>query len=174
MISKEQLHEIMPFATGENLEKFTEPINEAMQKFEINTPLRIAAFIAQIAHESGSFRYVKELATGEAYEGRKDLGNSEKGDGVRFKGRGLIQITGRTNYQLVSKAIGMDFVLSPEKLEWPLYAVESAAWWWKMRGLNELADSQDFQKITKRINGGFNGIAERQAFYARAKQTLGL
>lgn len=174
MISKDQLKSIIPYITQSNLERFIEPLNETLEKYGINTPQRIAAFIAQLAHESGSFRYVRELADGKAYEGRKDLGNTQPGDGPRYKGRGLIQITGRANYKALSDALGVDFVSNPELLEGPLYACLSAGWFWSTRRLNELADIGDFKMITKKINGGFNGYIERQQFYMRAKTTLGI
>src|SRR6478736_7421705 len=100
-LTKDDLKRIMPLASASALDRFCEPINSTLPKYLINTPTRIAAFLAQIAHESGQFRYVKELASGEAYEGRKDLGNTQPGDGKKFKGRGLIQITGRNNYELL-------------------------------------------------------------------------
>lgn len=171
MITIEELHEIMPYA-GKRAETFLEPLNAAMTEFEINTPQRQAAFLAQIAHESGSLKYVHELASGEAYEGRADLGNTEPGDGPRYKGRGLIQITGRANYQACGDALGVDLVGSPELLEGPTLACRSAAWFWQTHGLNELADKSDFKLITKRINGGYNGYQERLAFYERAQQVL--
>lgn len=174
MISKEQLHQIMPYASGENLEKFCQPLNETMDKYQINTPQRMACFLAQLAHESGCLKYVKELATGQAYEGRKDLGNIEPGDGVKFKGRGLIQITGRTNYGALSKALGADLINHPELLEGPVYASLSAGWFWDSRKLNELADVMDFLRITRRINGGINGLEDRQKYFALAKKTLGI
>lgn len=155
--------------------KFLPHLNAAMEEFEINTPKREAAFIAQLAHESGSFRYVREIASGKAYEGRVDLGNTEPGDGVRFKGRGLIQITGRANYQACSVALFGDdrLVASPVLLETPPEACRSAAWFWKSRSLNNLADLGKFLSITKRINGGTNGLADREAYYKRAKEVLG-
>lgn len=174
MISKEQLHEIMPFATGENLEKFTDPLNETMVRFEINTPQRIACFLAQLAHESGSLKYTREIASGAAYEGRKDLGNTQSGDGIKFKGRGLIQLTGRANYQALTDAFGVDFVANPELLEGAVYASMSAGWFWKKKGLNELADKMDFTKITKRVNGGLNGLVDRMKYFELAKKTLGI
>ena len=167
MIHEDELRKIMPYS-GKKAEIFEPYLNSAMAEFEINTPLREAAFIAQLAHESGEFRYVKELASGEAYEARKDLGNCEPGDGVRFKGRGLNQITGRANYERLSAYFGVDFVANPELLESPEWACRSAAWFWKTHGLNELADKEDFKLITKRINGGYNGIQERLAYYAKA------
>lgn len=171
-ITKEQFRALLPYASVANVERFFAPLTEAMEKHGINTPKRVAAFIAQIAHESGSLRYVEEIASGAAYEGRKDLGNKQPGDGVRFKGRGLIQITGRSNYSAISKAFGVDFVANPELLETPKYAAESAAWWWETHVLNELADAGNFLKITKIINGGTNGLADREKHYATCRKVL--
>jgi putative chitinase len=147
---------------------------DAMEEFGINTPAREAAFLAQIAHESGSLRYTREIASGAAYEGRGDLGNTEPGDGIRFKGRGLIQITGRSNYKRVSKALYGDLRLlkQPEMLEEVIAACRSAAWFWADKELNTLADEQEFRKITRAINGGYNGMADRQAYHARAQKAL--
>ena len=171
MLTLDQLKQIMPYA-GDRATAFLDSLNAAMVEFEINTPMREAAFLAQIAHESGSLRYVKELATGSAYEGRKDLGNTQEGDGSRYKGRGLIQITGRSNYKAVGDALGIDCIDSPELLESRESACRSAAWFWKTHGLNELADAGDFEHITKRINGGLNGQAERLAVYQVALGVL--
>jgi len=170
-LTAETLRKIMPYA-GKKADLFLPFLLKAMEEFNINTPLRQAAFLAQLGHESGQFRYVKELASGEAYEGRKDLGNTQKGDGKRYKGRGLIQITGRANYTTLSKAFGVDFVAKPELLETPEWACRSAAWFWGTRKLNELADKEQFITITKRINGGTNGLKDRQELYAAAKHRL--
>src|SRR5512145_1516576 len=116
-----------PRATKKNIEKFFLPLTNAMREFNIDTPRRQAAFLAQIAHESGSLRYVEEIASGEAYEGRQDLGNTEPGDGKLFKGRGLIQITGRNNYKRLSKGLAYDFIEDPEALKKPGAASYSAA-----------------------------------------------
>ena len=167
-----ELQKILPFAHAAAT-KFVDPLNAAMSEFEINTPIRQAAFIAQIGHESGQFRYVREIASGAAYEGRADLGNTQKGDGVRFKGRGLIQITGRANYAACGKALGLDCVNHPELLEQPINASRSAAWFWKTHSFNELADENDFALITHRINGGTNGEADRLALFEKAQQVLG-
>ncbi len=156
-----QFKKCFPSATEQNLNKFFVPLTSAMEKFEINTPRRQAAFLAQLAHESGSLRYVEEIASGEAYEGRKDLGNDQTGDGVKFKGRGLIQVTGRANYLALSVALQFDFIKEPEKLELPGAASMSAAWFWDSRQLNRLADIDAFEKINKRFNGGLNGIEDR-------------
>jgi putative chitinase len=171
LITADELKRILPLA-GKRADTFCAPLNIAMGEFEINTPARQAAFIAQIAHESGQFLYVRELASGAAYEGRADLGNTMKGDGVRFKGRGLIQVTGRANYKACGAALGLDLILYPELLEQPMYACRSAGWFWKSRGLNELADAGDQVKITRRINGGTNGLAERLAYFEIAKKVI--
>lgn len=148
------------------------PILSAMDEFKINTKQREAAFLAQIGHESGQLLYVKELASGSAYEGRSDLGNTMPGDGVRFKGRGLIQITGRTNYFAAMMELDLDCVEHPELLEEPVNAARSSGWFWFTHGLNELADAGDFIKITRKINGGTNGLEDRQQLYAKALEVL--
>ena len=167
------LQSIMPYAKA-RIPSFIAPLNAAMQEYHINSPLRLAAFIAQIAHESGELRYVKEIASGAAYEGRKDLGNTQPGDGMRYKGRGLIQITGRNNYAECGKALGVDLITNPELLETNGLACRSAAWFWASRGLNDLADKGDFERITKRINGGTNGAQQRREYHDRARKVLGL
>jgi predicted chitinase len=171
-VSVEQLRQIMPNLSQEKAEAYLPYLNEAMAEANIDTPERQAAFLAQLAHESGEFRYMEEIASGEAYEGRKDLGNTEPGDGKRFKGRGPIQLTGRANYQAASEALGIDLVNNPTRAADPDVGFRTAAWFWTTRGLNELADSGDFLGITKRINGGTNGLADRQAYYERALQVL--
>lgn len=173
MITLDQLKRIIPYA-GPRAGVFLGPLNDAMDQFGIDTPVRQAAFLAQIAHESGSLRYTVEIASGAAYEGRADLGNTQPGDGRRFKGRGLIQITGRKNYLACSQALyGDDRLLTqPQMLEGVADACHSAAWFWSSRGLNALADVGDFERITRRINGGLNGEPERLAFFERAQQVL--
>jgi putative chitinase len=173
-ITLDQLRQIMPLARS-RASRFLGPLNSTMARYEINTTVRQAAFLAQIAHESGSLRYTEELASGEAYEGRVDLGNTQPGDGVRFKGRGLLQITGRANYGDCSASLfGLRQVLifHPRLLTSPHYAAASAGWFWDARELNKLADATSFSTITRRINGGLNGYAERLAFYLRALEVL--
>lgn len=172
MLDEATLLKIMPHAKS-RVQEFLEPLNAAMREFHINTPVRQAAFLAQIAHESGELRYVEEIASGIAYEHRKDLGNTQPGDGMKFKGRGLIQITGRNNYLECGKALGVDLITNPELLEINDLACRSAAWFWASHGLNDLADKGDFERITKRINGGYNGLKERQAYYVKAMLYLG-
>jgi Predicted chitinase len=169
-----QLREIMPYARIRAF-AFAEPLNAAMFEFDINTPQRQAAFLAQIAHESGELRYVEELASGKDYEGRLDLGNTAKGDGVRYKGRGLIQITGRSNYANCSIALfGYEsrLLTEPELLEEPINACRSAAWFWKSHGCNELADIGNFRRITLIINGGLTGHGQRLAYWETATEVL--
>jgi putative chitinase len=171
MITLEQLKAIMPLARARAV-LYLPLLNATMDKYEINTPLRQAAFLAQLAHESGQLFYVEELASGRAYEGRKDLGNFMPGDGVRFKGRGLIQITGRNNYTLLMMALCINCLENPNMISEPEYACDSAGWFWSYHKCNSLADAEDFKGVTKVINGGYNGLAERQAFYNTAKKVL--
>lgn len=167
----DQLIEIMPFARA-RAASFIDGINATMDEFEIDTPLRQASFLAQIGHESGQLRYVRELADGSAYENRRDLGNTWPGDGVRYKGRGLIQVTGRANYAACGAALGLDLLAHPELLEEPGNACRSAGWFWNMKKLNALADEDDQTRICRRVNGGTNGLADRLALYADALGVL--
>lgn len=137
-ITNDFLKQVMPQSTEANRQKYIEWLNYFMPKYGIDTNKEVAAFIAQIGHESGQLRYVEELASGKAYEGRKDLGNTQVGDGIKFKGRGLIQITGRANYTQLSKDLGEDFVKNPSLLSTPKYAVQSACWFWNKNKLNDL------------------------------------
>lgn len=163
------------------MDTFLPFLNSAMDEFHIDTPLRQAAFLAQVGHESGELRYVKELASGEAYEGRKDLGNTFPGDGVKYKGRGLIQITGRTNYTAVMLALDVDCLEHPEVLETPENACRASAWWWKEHGLNEVADSGDIDAVSDIVNRGHrtkaygdtNGFDDRLKHFETAKKELG-
>jgi len=177
MISLSQLQQIFT-ANPNGCAKYADAINMACAKFSINTPLRIAAFLAQIGHESGQLVYVREIwgptAVQKGYEGRADLGNTQPGDGRKYLGRGFIQITGRANYQKLSEDLNTDFITSPQLLEQPEYAAMSAGWFWNEHNLNVLADKAQFITITRRINGGTNGLAARQALYAKAKQVLGV
>lgn len=176
-ITTEQLKKIYPFAKIGKIATFLPYLNRYMNLYEINTPTRQAAFLAQIGHESGQLFYTEEIASGKAYEGRRDLGNVFKGDGQRFKGRGLIQITGRSNYSQISHAFGIDFLAHPELLKEPEYATQSACWWWYNRKLNILSDTPteiNFKKITRIINGGYNGYADRFKMWQRAKLILNI
>ena len=171
MITILQLKSIMPNA-GSRAGTYLPLLNQFMQKYAITGRMRECHFLAQIAHESGELRYTKELASGREYEGRRDLGNVKAGDGVRYKGRGLIQITGRSNYTRLSRSTGVDFVNNPQLLELPRWAVMSACWYWNEHGLNELADKDALTAITRKINGGTNGLQERLKYLARAKKVI--
>jgi putative chitinase len=174
-ITAQQLLQILPNA-GAKAGDFVPVLNTAMVRFQIVGAKRVAAFIAQVGHESGQLRWVREIwgptAQQAGYEGRADLGNTVKGDGSKYRGRGLIQITGRDNYAACGEALGLDLLSKPELLELPQYAAMSAAWFWSTKGLNTLADKGDFVKITRRINGGLNGQADRQALYGKALKVL--
>lgn len=163
----------MPHAAAGRIALFIQPINDTCDRFGISTPIRQAFFLAQIAVESGSLRYVKEIASGEAYEGRLDLGNTEPGDGRRFPGRGLGQITGRRNYTVCGIALGIDLVAQPELLEQPDYAALSAGWFWQTRGLSAMADKRRFGTACRIWNGGTNGLDERIEHYVYALRALG-
>jgi putative chitinase len=151
-------------------------LDEAMVRFAIDTPAQRAAFLAQIGHESGKLVYVREIwgptPAQLKYEGRLDLGNTQPGDGKLFLGRGLIQITGRANYKAAGNGLGMDLVTYPSLLEQPDNAALSAAWFWYAHGLN--AYISDFTTLTRKINGGTNGLADRQALWASCKTALGV
>lgn len=167
----DQLLTIMPSA-GDRLAPFVEPLNAAMEEFGITSAQRQAAFLAQCAHESGEFRYMRELASGEQYEGRKDLGNTQPGDGRRFRGRGPIQITGRANYEDCGKALGLDLIAHPELLELPEHGCRASAWFWAVKGLNKFADSDSFGALTRAINGGFTHLDNRIRYWLRARAAL--
>lgn len=174
-ITEQQLLQILPNA-GRQAGVFVSLLNTAMNRYGIVGSIRAAAFIAQVGHESGQLRYVREIwgptAQQAGYEGRPDLGNTMKGDGSKFRGRGLIQVTGRANYAACGEALGLDLINQPTLLEQPQYAAMSAAWFWSTRGLNTLADQKGFVKITRRINRGLTGQADRQALYDKALKVL--
>ena len=178
-ITQQQLLQILPNA-GPVAGVFVPVLNAAMLHYQIIGQKRVAAFIAQVGHESGQFRYVRELGN-DQYLSKYDTGSLAKrlgntpeadGDGQKYRGRGLIQITGRANYMACGEGLSLDLIKQPELLEKPQHACMSAAWFWATRGLNTLADAGQFDKITRRINGGQNGAADRQALYARALKVL--
>ena len=174
-ITVQQLLLILPNA-GSVAGVFVPVLNTAMNRYQIVGTKRVAAFIAQIGHESGQLKYVKEIwgptVAQTRYEGRADLGNTQLGDGFKYRGRGLIQITGRANYKACGDSLGLELINHPELLEKPQHACMSAAWFWATKGLSTLADKDKFETITRRINGGINGLADRQMLYARALKVL--
>ncbi|MEJ2593826.1 MAG: glycoside hydrolase family 19 protein [bacterium] len=196
----------MPKAKSEDIDRYLKAIKIGLERYQINTPLRVAHFIAQIAHESGSFRYSSEnlnysanalrsvfgkyFKTNEeadryarkpekianrVYGGRMGNGDEATGEGWKFRGRGLIQLTGKENYQKCARAIGKNIDEEPDKLASdPEAAVLAAGWFWDSRKLNDHADKDDVLTITRRINGGTHGLDDRKAYLARAKKALGL
>lgn len=187
MITAEQLKAILPNC---DVAKWLDLLIDTWFEFDILTPQRKAHFLAQFGHESNDFNWLEERSSGEQYEGRVDLGNIHKGDGQKYKGRGVPQATGLTNYINLGNALGLDLVAMPELLLVPEHAMRAAGWFWtvgagmnlgraaKAAGvpvgvnLNTLADVDAFDKITIAINGGTNGWEHRLAILSRAKAIL--
>jgi len=161
-------------APTKQVEKLVAELNHTLIEFDIVSPIRQAHFLAQIAHESDRFKALEEYASGTDYEWRSDLGNVHPGDGVRFKGRGLIQITGRNNYRDCGRALGVDLIANPRRLSDPDLASRSAGWYWDKHKLNTLADRDDVEGVTRIINGGMNGFSDRVQLLAKAKRLLGV
>jgi putative chitinase len=185
MVTAEQLQSIMPRLRPERNAEFLPFLTAAMTEFAIDPPARAAAFLAQLAHESGQFRFMEEIWGPTPAQKRYEpvttlsaaLGNTNVGDGKLFKGRGPIQLTGRANYKRFGDLLTVDLVADPPRAATPDVAFRVAGLFWSRKGLNELADAataDSFREITRRINGGFNGLAERQAFYATAREVLGV
>lgn len=206
-ITEQQLLRVFPTA-GEALGPMVMPLNAAMRSYQIDTPARVAAFVAQVGFESAHFTHLVEVLAHSAehlavlwpnrfsgadgkpnalalalggkpeaiansvYANRLGNGPPESGDGWRFRGRGLVQLTGRSNYQQAGAALGIDLQAEPELLQEPGYACLSAAWFWSVHGLNALADVGDFKSITLRINGGLNGYATRAALWNTAREAF--
>lgn len=174
------LGDVMPSLSLAKRTEYAPLLDAALAEAGITTPKRIAAFLAQLAHESGELRYFAEIwgptDAQRRYEPPSDLakklGNTEPGDGFRYLGRGPIQLTGRANYRAAGKALGVPLEEQPKLAAEPRIGFRVAAWFWSSRGLNELADKGDFREITRRINGGFNGLEHREKFYARALSAL--
>lgn len=193
VISAEDLLKVMPRLPPARAAELLPHLNAAMVEFQINRPARVAAFLAQLAHESNELRSWEEQphrkvfgwcrlcqSTGKGheagvqYEGRADLGNSQPGDGVRYRGRGPIQLTGRRNYRAAGLALQLPLEVQPGLAVRPEVGFRIAGWYWASRKLNDLADHGWFDAITKSINGGLNGKAERDAYHARAQAALGI
>jgi len=146
--------------------------SSTLDKYNINSRLRIAHFMAQVTHECAGFRTTEEFASGAAYNGRKDLGNTHPGDGKRFKGRGFIQLTGRANYQHFGNILGIPLENNPELAAEPVTALLIACEYWRQHGISEVADRDDLIAATKRVNGGLNGLDDRRRYLVRAKAEL--
>lgn len=166
-----------PNFRGYNIGDIVRYLNKYAEEFDIDNAARWAHYLAQIAHESAEMRYTKELASGVAYDtGKlaKRLGNTPEadGDGQRYKGRGLIQLTGRANYEAYKKYCGFDIIKNPDLLAQPVGAIRSSMWFWRTNGLNQLADAGLFREITKKVNGGTNHIEKRHEYFLRAESVL--
>lgn len=201
MITEENFKKIIPDVNWSYAQKYVPLFESELPKYDINTPLRKAHFLAQVAHESGGFKYVAEnlnysakalysvfrkyfptmdvadsyarkpqQIANKVYANRMGNGNETSNDGWNFRGRGLIQLTGKDNYQSFGNDTGQDFIASPELLEQPKWALNSACWFWKNRGINKYADKDDIHMVTKLINGGTNGLANRQHFLEEFKK----
>lgn len=174
-ITPEQLGKIiLPTKyTDEQLQAITDALNKTLEWYSINTPLRAAHFLAQVVHESGGFKYREEIASGAAYEGRKDLGNTQPGDGKRYKGRGWIQLTGRANYNEAGTDFKQPFLEKPEMVAQFPWAALVSGWFWNKRKLNALADADNIIGITKKVNGlKMKGLEERKHWLGKAKEVL--
>lgn len=172
MLTRQMIKQIAPNSKEEIIGPLVVYLNLHMPKYEVNNYLRVCHFLAQAAHEAASFRTLEEYASGAAYEGRKDLGNVKAGDGVRYKGRGIFQLTGRANYRTIGAKIGMDLENNPELAESPEVSVLTALEYWKSRDLNRFADRDDVESITRRINGGLNGFEDRKRYLSKAKTVI--
>jgi predicted chitinase len=180
MLTLSQLQRIMPRLPSAKALQYLPHLNDALVDFKVDNPLRTAAFVAQLAHESGEFRFMEEIwgptDAQRRYEPEtplaRRLGNTQPGDGVRFKGRGPIQITGRANYTRYGELLGCDLVADPDLAARPEVAFAVAGLYWTSNKLNEKADAEDFVGITRRINGGINGLDDRQKYYTKAKAIL--
>lgn len=183
-ITREQLQILAPNARARVIDPLVFPLNKTLPEFGIDTPLRVAAFLTQAAHETAGFRTLVEYGSGDGddadafddyltnnYDRRTDLGNTPEldGDGERYRGRGIFQLTGRDNYRRYGKRLGLDLLAHPELAATPAIAVRAACLFWNDKGLNRYADHQDFVGMTRRINGGLNGLEDRRRYYARAR-----
>ncbi len=159
-------------AQAEIVREVGEVLAATLASYHIDTRLRIAHFLAQTCHESAGFRTTEEFASGEAYEGRIDLGNTQSGDGVRYKGRGLLQLTGRANYRRYGQALGVDLEGDPLRAAEPRLSLRIACEYWKDRSINPMCDGDDLIRVTKAVNGGLNGLDDRRQLTTKAKAAL--
>ena len=177
MITARILQLIIPPLRADKAAAIQPHLFVAADRFAINTPAREAAFLAQLAHESGGLHYWEEIASGSAYENRRDLGNTQIGDGRKYKGRGPIQLTGRANYRKAGAVLGLNLEEHPEQVATHGIGCLVAAWFWSDKQLNVLADeaTEDaYRRITRRINGGYTGWQDRLTYYKRARMAYGL
>lgn len=172
-LTESQLDAIMPYCAKDKLTSYTRYLNVAMFEAKITSVTRAAAFLGQLAHESGELRFMEEMADGSYYEGRKDLGNTHPGDGRRYKGRGPIQLTGRANYRAAGAALGIDLEEHPEKAAQPEVGFRVAGWYWAKMGCNAFADALDHQALRRAVNGGTDGFDNCLRYYRLALEVLG-
>jgi putative chitinase len=178
LVTEAQLHAVMTRLAAVKVTQYIGPLNSALVGAQIDNRLRICAFLGQVAHESGELAWFHEFASGMEYDITvnprlaRGLGNVNPGDGPRYKGRGPIQLTGRNNYRACGKALGLDLEGNPDIAVQPGVAFRTAGWFWSTHGLNTLADQSDYRTITRRINGGYNGYADRVKYYERALQVF--
>ena len=173
ILTAQQLTEIAIYASPNKIATYLPMLQDTMVKYQIDTPLRVSHFLAQIIHESGSFQYTVELDSGLAYEYRADLGNTQKGDGPLYKGRGFMQLTGRSNYAHYGLYVGEDLIAHPALVA-TKYPVDVSGWFWANHSLNVLADADNINAITRMINGGYNGLQDRIFYLKKAKLILGM
>lgn len=173
LITKKQLAYI--WDVNENLisDRIISDLNNCLERFKINTPQRMRHFISQISHESGGGRWMQELASGDAYEGRTDLGNTQPGDGRKYKGAGFIQLTGRANYSAFSKFMNDAKIMNGVDYVSLTYPATSAGYWWHSNDMNNLCDnSPSVEQVTRRVNGGYNGLEDRKIYYRRCLDVI--
>ncbi|HEY1379519.1 MAG TPA: glycoside hydrolase family 19 protein [Gemmataceae bacterium] len=174
-LTAQQLQAMMPKLDAARANSLLKPLAAAMKEFDITTPQRQAAFLAQVAQESGELRYFEEQFSNlAAYDNRADLGNTHAGDGKKYKGRGPLMLTGRAHYKAAGQALKLDLEAKPDLVLEPEVGLRVAAWYWKAQGLNELADRGDLRQITKRVHGDYTHLDARQRYYRQAKQALGI
>ena len=163
---------------SEQLYAIIEALNHTFSYFAIDTPIRICHFLAQVLHESSAFRYTTEIWGNTkaqlAYDTRIDLGNTPEvdGDGYKYRGRGWIQVTGGANYALAAKELDINCLNDPDLLSRLPYSAVVSGWFWKKRNLNQFADVDDIMSITRRVNGGFNGLDDRKMWLVKAKNVF--
>lgn len=180
ILTLDSLLKISPGTPAKRMEPFVAPLNEYLPKYGIDTAVEVASFLSQVLHESGGFRWMKEIwgpsKAQKGYEGRTDLGNTEPGDGKKFAGRGPLQITGRENFTKMSMEMFGDLRLleTPELLSTPIYGVWSACIFWKWKNMDAVDDDNSIAVETKRTNGGYNGLDDRQRYFDRCKVEFGI
>ena len=178
-VDSQTMREVAPTFSGAPAASQAKIIAEAgallaatLESYDITSRLRIAHFLGQTCEESAGYRTTEEFASGREYEGRQDLGNTQRGDGPRYKGRGLLQLTGRANYADYGKALGVDLVNNPTLAAQPALSLKIACEYWKRHDINADCDRDDAQAVTRKVNGGLNGLSDRIAFTQKAKTAV--